>query len=115
MAESPTIPMSNRKYAELAAQQTRLHAQKMESMEVTKAILNNQIRQYEAELKELGNREKTLREQYQLMKEEYETYENLFKRELVGKTEFLVSSGSSFRFRNTLIRFPFVVFRWGRS
>lgn len=76
------------KYAELAAQQTRLHAQKMESMEVTRAILNNQIKQYEAELKELGNREKTLRQQYQLMKEEYETYEGLFKRELVGKTEF---------------------------
>ncbi len=76
------------KYAELAAQQRRLHAQKMESMQITRAILNNQINQYQAELKELRNREKTLRQQYQLMKEEYETYEGLFKRELVGKTEF---------------------------
>ncbi|BCS88127.1 HlyD family type I secretion periplasmic adaptor subunit [Pseudodesulfovibrio sediminis] len=76
------------KYAELAGQQTRLHGQKMQSMEVTRAILNNQINQYEAELKELKNREKTLRQQYQLMKEEYETYESLFKRELIGKTEF---------------------------
>lgn len=76
------------KYAELAAQQKRLHAQNIESLEVTRAILKNQIKQYEAELKELGNREKTLRQQYQLMKEEYETYEGLFKRELVGKTEF---------------------------
>jgi len=76
------------KYAELADQQTRLHGQKMQSMEVTRAILNNQINQYQAELKELKNREQTLRQQYQLMKEEYETYESLFKRELIGKTEF---------------------------
>lgn len=76
------------KYAEQAAQQARLHGQKIESMEITRDILKNQIKQYEAELKELSNREKTLRQQHQLMKEEYETYEELFERELVGKTEF---------------------------
>ncbi|WP_147820312.1 HlyD family type I secretion periplasmic adaptor subunit [Salidesulfovibrio onnuriiensis] len=76
------------RYAELAAQQARLHAQKIESMNVTRAILTNQIKQYQAELKELANREKTLKEQYELTREEYETYADLFERELVGKTEF---------------------------
>lgn len=76
------------KYTEQAEQQARLHAQTIESMGVTRDILKNQIKQYEAELQELGNREKTLRQQYKLMREEYETYEDLFKRELVGKTEF---------------------------
>lgn len=76
------------KYAEQVAQQTRLHAQKIESMAVTRKILKNQIKQYDAELDELSNREKTLRQQYQLMQEEYETYETLFKKELVGKSEF---------------------------
>ena len=84
----PDYSDADPKYAELAAQQARLHRQKLEAMEASRAILLNQVRQYEAELKELGNREKTLREQYALMKEEYETYEDLFKRELVGKTEF---------------------------
>ncbi|QJB56896.1 HlyD family type I secretion periplasmic adaptor subunit [Pseudodesulfovibrio sp. zrk46] len=76
------------KFAEQANQQIRLHAQKLEALAVSRDILKNQIKQYEAELKELSNREKTLREQHALMKEEYETYEGLFKRELVGKTEF---------------------------
>nr|WP_321513727.1 HlyD family type I secretion periplasmic adaptor subunit [uncultured Pseudodesulfovibrio sp.] len=85
---NPTYSDIEEKYAELAAQQTRLHKQKIEAMDVSKAILKNQINQYEAELKELGNRENTLRQQHQLMREEYDTYEGLFKRELVGKTEF---------------------------
>ena len=85
---APDYSAVDPKYAKLAAQQTNLHVQIIESMKVKRAILNNQINQYQAELKELGNREKTLRQQYQLMKEEYESYEDLFKRELVGKTEF---------------------------
>lgn len=87
-SRDPNYSSVDAKYAELAKQQARLHRQKIEALEASRAILNNQVRQYEAELKELGNREKTLREQYKLMKEEYETYEDLFKRELVGKTEF---------------------------
>ncbi len=84
----PDYSKVEERFSELAAQQARLHAQKIESMNVTKAILANQIKQYQAELKELSNREKTLREQYELTREEYETYADLFDKELVGKTEF---------------------------
>ena len=84
----PDYSKVDERYKELANQQRRLHSQKMESMKASRAILNNQIKQYEAELKELSNREKTLRQQYALLKEEYESYEGLFEKQLVGKSEY---------------------------
>ncbi|SDL23072.1 membrane fusion protein, adhesin transport system [Maridesulfovibrio ferrireducens] len=76
------------RYKDLAAQQRRLHAQKIESMNASRAILNNQINQYKAELRNLDSRENTLRQQNDLLKEEYLSYEGLFKQELVGKSEY---------------------------
>ncbi|ACS80137.1 HlyD family type I secretion periplasmic adaptor subunit [Maridesulfovibrio salexigens] len=84
----PDYSKVDERYKELAAQQRRLHSQKIESMKASRAILNNQIKQYEAELKELSTREENLRQQYALLKEEYESYEDLFKKQLVGKSEY---------------------------
>jgi len=84
----PDYSQVDSRYKELADQQRRLHSQKIESLNASRAILNNQIKQYEAELKELSNRENTLRQQHALLKEEYESYEDLFKKQLVGKSEY---------------------------
>lgn len=84
----PDYSKVDEKYKEFASQQRRLHGQKIESMKASRAILNNQINQYAAELKELDNREKTLLQQHALLKEEYESYEGLFKKQLVGKSEY---------------------------
>ncbi|WP_027186569.1 HlyD family type I secretion periplasmic adaptor subunit [Desulfovibrio inopinatus] len=76
------------KYSRLAEQQSLLYAQKKESLQIASDILNNQIKQYEAEYTELDNSEQTLRQQYKLLEDEYKTYEDLYKKELVGKREF---------------------------
>ncbi|WP_031483950.1 HlyD family type I secretion periplasmic adaptor subunit [Maridesulfovibrio frigidus] len=85
---NPDYSKVDERYKDLAAQQRRLHAQKIESMNASRAILNNQINQYKAELINLNSREDTLRQQNDLLKEEYQSYEGLFKQQLVGKSEY---------------------------
>ncbi|OEU70826.1 MAG: hypothetical protein BA863_12010 [Desulfovibrio sp. S3730MH75] len=84
----PDYSKVDERYKDLANQQRRLHAQKIESMNASRAILNNQINQYKAELRSLDSREDTLRQQNDLLKEEYQSYEGLFKQQLVGKSEY---------------------------
>ena len=76
------------KYLDLAEEQMRLHRQTLESMAIKRKILQNQIKQYEAEISEINTRERTLKQQFALIQEEYATYEELFDQGLVGKTEF---------------------------
>ena len=85
---TPDYSTVDEKYLDMADDQMRLFNQTLESMAIKRRILQNQIVQYEAEISELDTRGQTLKEQFSLIQEEYATYEELFERGLVGKTEF---------------------------
>jgi len=76
------------KYAEFIGHQQRIYDQTKESIRIKRDILQNQLAQYETSLKELDSREKSMRESFQLVKEEFDAYQELFKKDLAGKIEF---------------------------
>lgn len=86
--EQPDFGASDEKYAELTREQERLHRQKVESMNVRRAILQNEVRRYKAELRSLETKDKALREHHKLIKDEFDAYDSLLKKGMVGKMEF---------------------------
>ncbi|XPV76037.1 MAG: HlyD family type I secretion periplasmic adaptor subunit [Desulfovibrio sp.] len=102
----PDFSAQKAKYPELASEQMNLYRQQLDSLAVEKAILNNQIKQYQAEIRELGNRESTLKKQFDLMDEEYKSFESLFDRKLVGKTEFFDIKRQFLQLQDQLLQLP---------
>lgn len=73
---------------EMATQQMMLYEQSLEAAGVRRNILKNQINQLQIELEELETRRDTLEQVFGTVKEEYESYLELFERGIVGKIEF---------------------------
>lgn len=86
--EEPNFSAGEGKYAELTREQRRLHSQKVESLKVRRAILQNEISRYKAELRSLETKDKALREHHKLIKDEFDAYDSLLKKGMVGKMEF---------------------------
>lgn len=102
----PNYGKVDAKYDDLKAEQQRLYNQTLESMAIKEKILKNQIAQFEAESREIDNREKTLKSQFKLIQEEYETYEELFEQKLVGKTEFFSLKRQFLQVQDNLFQMP---------
>ena len=90
MAErrEPDFSAIPQRYATFIDDQKNLLKQMRESNRIKRDILQSQVTQFTAGLKELDNREKSVRENYQLIKDEFDTYQELHKQSLVGKIEF---------------------------
>lgn len=75
-------------YHEVVDYQAKLHDLTLESLQVQQSMLESRVRQFEAELNQLDNTEKTLSESFELVREELATFTALHEKNLVGKLEF---------------------------